>query len=148
MIVDTLATSPRWSTLHELFPAAFEFLSKTDFENLPDGKHEIHGERLFVIVASDQGKGRENAMLEFHRNYIDIQYIINGADEIGWLAACDCRRISTEYDRSKDLGFFFDRPKTWLYVPSNSFAIFYPEDAHAPLGCNGAVRKAVVKVAV
>jgi beta-galactosidase beta subunit len=36
---------------------------------------------------------------------------------------------------------------TWVAVPPGSFAIFFPHDAHAPLGGEGRVKKAVVKVA-
>ena len=35
-----------------------------------------------------------------------------------------------------------------LAVSSGAFAIFYPEDAHAPLATSGPIHKAVVKVAV
>jgi beta-galactosidase beta subunit len=33
-------------------------------------------------------------------------------------------------------------------VPRGSFAIFFPEDAHAPLAGRGALTKAIVKIAV
>ncbi len=44
--------------------------------------------------------------------------------------------------------FFADRPETWFAVKPGSFAIFYPQDAHAPLAGTGETRKAVMKVAV
>lgn len=43
---------------------------------------------------------------------------------------------------------FFDRPATWLAVSRGVFAVFYPEDAHAPLASLGPIHKAVVKIAV
>jgi biofilm protein TabA len=33
-------------------------------------------------------------------------------------------------------------------IPQGSFGIFYPEDAHAPMGSDGPLHKVVVKVAV
>jgi beta-galactosidase beta subunit len=46
------------------------------------------------------------------------------------------------------VGFFYDRPTTWLTLSAGQFAVFFPEDAHAPLAGQGGVHKAVVKVAV
>ena len=46
------------------------------------------------------------------------------------------------------LGFYKGPPVTWLDVRSQSFTIFYPEEVHAPLGWEGEVHKAVVKVRV
>jgi beta-galactosidase beta subunit len=33
-------------------------------------------------------------------------------------------------------------------VPTGHFTIFFPQDAHAPLAAEGALRKAVAKIAV
>ena len=55
-----------------------------------------------------------------------------------------------DYDADKDFWLFSDRPKLWCPVPPGVFAIFFPEDVHAPLAAAPAtaLRKAVVKVAV
>ena len=148
MIVDKLENCRRYGALHSLFNRAFDFLRDPQLAHLADGKHEIVGQQLFVIVARDAGRGRENAMLEFHRKYIDIQFVIANEDVIGWKPTSDCQRVSQPYDAERDLGFFFDRPITWLSVPEGAFAIFFPEDAHAPLVVDGNVHKAVVKIAV
>ena len=66
-----------------------------------------------------------------------------------WVICADMgRRVSSPYDAEKDVQFFFDRPATWLAVTRGLFAVFYPEDAHAPLATLGPIHKAVVKVAV
>lgn len=148
MIVDKLENHRRYGSLHSLFSKAFDFLRDPGLSQLADGKHEIIGKQLFVIIARNAGRGRENAMLEFHRKYIDIQFVVGNEDVIGWKPTNDCQRVSQAYDAERDLGFFFDRPITWLSVPAGAFAIFFPEDAHAPLGVDGNVHKAVVKIAV
>jgi biofilm protein TabA len=148
MIVDDLARSARYEGLHPLFGQAFGFLRRPDLAALPDGKHAILDDRLFVLVARGQGRGREQSPLESHRRYIDIQYVVAGSDQIGWLPTPACQRVSDPYYAGKDIGFFFDRPPTWLALSPGQFAIFFPEDAHAPLGGEGPAHKAVVKVAV
>jgi len=59
-----------------------------------------------------------------------------------------CERISTPYAADTDVVLFYDRPPTWLAPTSGYFAVYFPEDAHAPLAASGLVSKAVVKVAV
>lgn len=148
MIVDYLQEANRYSPLHAGFADVFEFLRRADLAKLADGRHEIDGERLFAIVSRVEGRGREKALLEAHRRYIDVQFVISGQDCIGWMPTADCERVASPYDPEKDLEFFFDRPATWLAVSTGAFAIFYPEDAHAPLATSGPIHKAIVKVAV
>ena len=148
MIIDYLQNADRYSPLHPGFVGAFAFLRRGDVGQLPSGRHDIDGERLYAIVSRDQGRGREKSLLEAHRRYIDIQFVISGEDCIGWLPISDCERVSSPYDANRDLEFFFDRPATWLAVSPGNFAAFYPEDAHAPLAAQGPIHKVVVKVAV
>jgi biofilm protein TabA len=148
MLIDYLQNADRYCRLHPGFAGAFAFLRGGNLAQLPDGRHDIDGDRLFAFVSRDQGRGREQSLLEAHRRYIDVQYVIRGEDCIGWLPTSDCERVSSPYDAEKDLVLFFDRPATWLAVSSGMFAVFYPEDAHAPLATRGPIHKAVVKAAV
>jgi biofilm protein TabA len=148
MILDRLSAAERYFALHPGFPQAFTFLRQADFAALEPGKHEIDGKRLYVLVNHDQGRGRQGARLESHRKYIDIQFVVAGADLMGWRALAETDEVDMPYDADRDVGFFKGPPVTWLDVRSQSFTIFYPEDVHAPLGCEGQVHKAVVKVAV
>jgi len=148
MIVDYLQNSDRYSLLQAGFADAFAFLRRANLAELPDGRHEIDGDRLFAIVSHIEGRGREKSLLEAHRRYIDIQFVIGGQDSIGWMPTVDCERVASRYDPEKDVEFFFDRPATWLEIPSRAFAIFHPEDAHAPLASSGPIHKVVIKVAL
>ncbi len=146
MILDKLSESDRYTALHPGFARAFEFLSKTNLASLAAGRHDIDGERLFVLIHHENGKGREGARLEAHRRYIDIQYTLEGMEEIGWSPLSACRPPAGGFDESMDIGFFDDRPSSWLSVAPGLFAIFFPEDAHAPLGGRGLLKKAILKV--
>src|SRR5207248_8295490 len=141
-----LVRASRYEPLHALFGRALDFLRRPDLAALPDGKHTILDDRLFALIARGQGRGREQSPLESHRRYIDIQYVVAGSDQIGWLPTPACQRVSSPYDAAKDIGFFFDRPATWLALSAGQFAVFFPEDAHAPLAGEGPAHKAVVKV--
>jgi biofilm protein TabA len=103
---------------------------------------------LFALGMATNGKGMEKAVFETHRKYIDIQFTVSGADLIGWDEQPHCTPAPEGYNADKDVEFYTDRPKLWIPVSSGRFAIFYPEDAHAPLGTDGFVHKVVIKIAL
>jgi len=147
MMLDSLANSARYEAHHPGFARAFAFLSGTDLAALPPGRHEIDGDRIFVLIDHREGRGNDDARLEAHRRYIDIQYTIEGQEEIGFAPLAVCRKPAGPFDEDRDIIFFDDRPMTWLAVPPGQFAIFFPHDAHAPLGGTGPLKKAIVKIA-
>ena len=148
MILDRLVNTGRCSLLHPGFKTAFDYLRRGDWRDLRPGKHEIDGVRLYVNIITVPAKPRPEPLLEFHREFIDIQYAIEGTDRIGWEAVKNCAAPHGAFDAAKDVGFFKAKPATWGDVPPGCFAVFFPEDAHAPLAGTGPIRKAVVKVAV
>lgn len=148
MVIGTLDAHRRYLHLHPAFAQAFEFVGATDLASLPPGRHPLDGDRLFVSIDHVHGRGRDGARLEAHRRYIDIQLTLDGEEEIGWKPLADCARPAGAFDELTDIGFFLDRPDSWLAVPRGRFAIFFPDDAHAPLAGHGAVKKAIVKVRV
>jgi len=148
MVLDRLACHARYVMLHPSFARAFEFLASAGLARLPPGRHAIDGERLYASIDHTDGRGRDGAQLEAHRRYIDIQYTIEGLEEIGWSPLAACGAPAGRFDVEKDVGVFRDRPATWLGVPPGHFVIFFPDDAHAPLGGRGLLKKAIVKVAL
>ena len=148
MILDVLENVHRYTALHPLFAQAFQFLARPDLKELPLGKYEIEGDRLFAIVAKEPGRTKEEAVLEAHRKYIDIQFLLDGIDTMGWKAKSRCIQPIREYDPTADEQCFSDTPEDWVAVHPSAFVIFFPEDAHAPLVSPRVLHKVVVKVAV
>ena len=148
MIVDRLDNAERYAPLHPGFRAAFEYLKSEAWKPLAAGKHGIDGKRLFVNMVVAPGKSRTGTRLEVHREYIDIQYAVDGTDEIGWEVTQRCAAPDGSFSAEKDIGFFKDAAALWVPVPPGTFAIFFPWDAHAPMGAAVPLRKAVVKVAM
>jgi biofilm protein TabA len=148
MILDVLENAQRYLPLHKGFAKAFEFLVRADLQELPEGKYEIDGESVYAIVAIDPGRQTEDAMLETHEKYIDIQLVLEGTDNMGWRPKLSCEEPTGRYDEESDLQLFADTPDAWLATQSGAFAIFFPEDAHMPLISSGQIHKVVVKIAV
>lgn len=148
MVLDALSESDRYVSLHPRFARAFQFLARPDLSSLPTGRHVIDGDLLYVSIDLKEGRHRAGAQLEAHRKYIDIQFTVDGDEEIGWMPVDVCTEPAGAFDIAKDILFYDDRPTTWLSVPPGRFAIFFPADAHAPLGGRGMLKKAIAKIAV
>jgi biofilm protein TabA len=146
MILDTTDRSQVYAHLHPGFAPALDFLRRTDLAQLSPGRHEISGDHIYVSIDHVNGRGRDGARLECHRAHIDIQVAIESVDIIGWMPLASCVVPDGPFDPARDVGLFSDRPDTWPALPPGRFAIFFPDDAHAPLAGTGPVKKAIVKI--
>jgi biofilm protein TabA len=148
VITDTLDDAGLYTRLHPLFARAFDLLRAPDLRTREPGKHVIEGESLYLVIANDEGKGMDGAVLEAHRKYIDIQYVLEGNDMIGWRPARECALLTKPYDAANDVELYGERPLAWTPVGGSRFALYFPCDAHAPLGGTGRLRRAIVKVGI
>ena len=148
MILARLEDAELYANIHSHFTQALAFLQENDLDKLTAGRCEIAGDDLFAIVVRNAGAGHSKAKLEAHREYIDIQYVLRGTDEMGWKSLEDCEIRQGDYDPQTDVELFSDLPSSWIRVCSGELAIFFPEDAHAPGGSETEFHKIVVKVKV
>lgn len=147
MILDTLDNAAKYAGLRLGSSEAFGFLAQPGLEELPDGKYEIAGDRVYAIIDRTQGRKVSDGKLEGHRKYLDIQYVVSGDETMGWRPSPGL--VSADpYDEEKDLVFFEGEPESLVRVPPGSFAVFLPTDAHLPLIGDGPIHKVVVKIAI
>jgi YhcH/YjgK/YiaL family protein len=78
MILDRFENAMRYAPIHPGFEAAFDFFKKSSLNEFKEGKDQIDGDRLFALAMATKGKGRQDARLESHRQYIDLQYTVEG----------------------------------------------------------------------
>ena len=150
MIVTDLEHLGKQSPAASLLGKALYFLRRADLCGLSDGEVEIEGRRAYAIVQRYRTALTPSPRFEFHKKYIDIQYIVSGAEVIGW-APAGRMAVTDAYDADKDICFGTVRVGEWtpVYLPAGQLAVFYPEDAHAPkmaAGAPGPVIKVVVKL--
>lgn len=148
MIIDKLENADRYACLHPGFAEAFKLLREFDFEAAEDGKHDIDGERLAIVVIRAPGKPRDEVQLEAHERYIDIQYVVSGSEHFSWMRAADCEKPIGAFDTEKDVIKYEDEPDGWFPLTAGTFVVFFPEDAHGPMAGEGHLDKLVVKLEV
>lgn len=150
MISDALKNSFQYCETHDGFKESFSFLEKAVKENLPVGRYDIDGDRVFAFIQEYTTKKEEESSFEAHKNYIDIQYIVSGT-EVMYVADVSDVEPKCEYDPEKDIMFFHDSKNAdKLILNAGEYGLFFPWDAHKPGLCNdgvpGEVKKIVVKV--
>lgn len=148
MIIDRIENSKKYEALGSRIQSALAFLRQADLSRTSPGRYELDGQNLYFLVQEYPPKPIESGINEAHRNYIDIQYVLQGEEFIGY---ADLSQMQPgEYQAEKD--FLPVQGKVDLVrVPAGSFMILFPNDVHMPglsSGVGGIVRKVVVKVKV
>lgn len=149
MIIDSLENAHQYYCLHPRFKNAFKFLEGKNLENFQDGSFELE-DGLKMIVSNKFGKTREESLQKFecHNRNIDIQICVKGNERIEWKSRKDCKNFNGNFNEEKDVQFFNDEPDTYFKLKDGQFAIFFPEDVHAPMIGDGEIKKLVFKVKI
>jgi YhcH/YjgK/YiaL family protein len=116
-------------------------------KNLPAGRYPIDGENIFALISEYKTKPESEGKLEAHRKYIDVQYVIDGEELMGY-APLNGQEILDPYKEENDI-VFFTGDKSFTKVSAGMFAVFFPEDVHMPgiaSGKSSSVKKLVIKV--
>lgn len=150
MILDSLSNAGKYAGLNPLFAKAFAYINSVDLASLEVGKFDIDGENLRGIVSDKNGVKAEESTAKFecHNAHIDIQVCIRGKETLGWKPRNTCVAPRGEYNAEKDVLFYDDAPDMFFGMTDNQFAIFYPEDVHAPMIGDGPIKKLVIKVKI
>jgi len=151
MIVTDINHIEHQVSMTTFFKRAIEFLRRPDIHNMADGRVDIDGQDVFALVHRYETVKTDVLNFEYHRKYIDIQYIVSGREVIGWIPV-ERMTITEAYDTEKDICFGIAPKKeiTMVRLQAGQLAVFYPEDGHAPklaAGSPSHVVKIVVKVA-
>jgi YhcH/YjgK/YiaL family protein len=149
VILDLLSAAAAYRSLGPRIAAAFDYLAGTDFSRVPPGRYELDGSRLYAIVQRYRTKPPSEAAWEAHRRYIDVQYVVEGIERMGYTPLYPGLAVRQDYDEAKDIIFFETRGDHFDLRPG-MFALFGPQDVHAPGLASGqpAVSAEVLKVVV
>ena len=146
MVIDKIENLEKYASLNPLFAQAIEFLKSTDLNAHEIGKVKLQGDDLVVNFAQARSKTKEEAKLETHNRFIDIQIPLDGVEVMGYTPRADLP--DAEYNAEKDITFYPGLAESYLTIKPGMFVIFFPEDGHAPGVTPDGVKKVIVKVLV
>jgi biofilm protein TabA len=150
MIIDTLSNAHKYFNVHPLFKRAFEYIGATNLDAIEMGKYEIDGDNLRAIYSNKEGMtaAASAAKFECHNKHIDIQFCIDGVENIGWKPREKCYSPNGDYNGAKDVQLYHDAPDMHFQLINGQFAILFPEDVHAPMIGDKEIKKLVIKVKI
>ena len=109
----------------------------SDFVNcfsseIKTGKYEF-GNGYYANVEEYTTKPIHVGKFESHKKYTDIQILLNGHENI-YYTSIQNLNIFVPYDENNDITFYSDSvsDKPFVQLDGTNFAIFEPQDAHAP----------------
>lgn len=123
---------------------AIDYIKTHDLSTFSEGRYDIAGDKLFVNIQVYMTKDIENARLEAHDKYIDLQFIIEGEEIIGYAPRAGLSE-PTEMRPENDISFY-DAAFDGCLLKKGMFGVYFPQDAHAP--CIAVDEKRLVKKAV
>jgi YhcH/YjgK/YiaL family protein len=113
------------------------------------GKYPIDGDDVFALVQTYESRPRQEGKWEAHRKFIDVQFVAQGKEQLGW-ANLNRLKVSEPYSDENDV-LFLEGEGDFVTAEAGTFVIFAPQDAHMPgiaAGNPQKVKKVVVKVRV
>lgn len=98
-------------------------------ETLEVGRYEFEGG--FFMVQQGTTNPLEEGKYEVHRNYIDVQIMLEGGEEVGWDHLSNLT-TTVPYDPEKDMEFLEGAYDHVMKIKAGMFWVGFPQDGHIP----------------
>jgi biofilm protein TabA len=152
MITSTLSNLHWYKIISPNFEKAINYVLATDFSDHETGKYAIDGDNVFAIINEYTTRPLSECDPESHREYADIQIMIDGAEKFGYTPLVD-QVATTPYNPERDVALYSigEEDLSYITLPAGQFIIFFPTDIHQPevfIHQPDPVKKVVIKVAV
>ncbi|MTI17257.1 DUF386 domain-containing protein [Rhodobacteraceae bacterium RKSG542] len=114
------------------------------------GRHELVGDKLFILVMETEVQPLEQRRPELHEKYLDVQILLEGEEILGY-GHMPTGPLTEDKLAEKDVAFtaMIENEK-FIRMAPRDFAVFYPAELHrpqvSPSGETAPVRKAVLKI--
>lgn len=134
--------------LAERLSLGLDFLKSENIQDMLPTRIELDGDKVFAMIQHYDTKPKEQGVWEAHRKYIDIQYVVEGQELMGYANLIHVK--AGEYSEEKDV-LLAKGEGSYVLMKAGTFVILTPQDAHIPqvaVDSPQPVKKVVVKVAV
>ena len=148
MIFDRIENLKSYRGLLPNIDRFIDYAAGCDLAALEPGEYTVCDGVSFTIKTYEP-RTPEVAKCETHRDYIDLQYLMEGYErmDVGCPSRLEVREV---YDPKTDKQLYFPSGEmSTLHMGPGDFALLFPQDAHHPAIIDGKItrnKKAVVKI--
>ena len=146
MILDKLENAGQYAGLHQGIDMLLEKLKTLDPDTYTPEREELDGKNVFMFGTTYETKDPANVRMEAHRAYVDVMYMLRGAETVYVKPVMELQNITDDYDPEKDC--LLAAPQggaTAVRLEAGSFLVLFPQDAHAP-ACHSEEPGTVLKI--
>jgi biofilm protein TabA len=136
---------------HPVLQQAVEWLRSNDLEALEVGTYEIEGQNMFAMVQAPSTVVRSERKSEHHAQYLDVQYLIGGGEELQVVGRQSGSNVAVENRLDdRDYALFTEvQNENEIYLQPGMFVVYFPNDLHRP-NCSRTgdthLKKVVIKI--
>ncbi|OON86651.1 hypothetical protein BXO88_06555 [Oribacterium sp. C9] len=151
MIVDHIKNIERYRGIDDNVLKALSYIKEFASDtSRKDGKYELVPGEIILHVITKETHDRSDARMEIHKNFMDIHYIIKGAESCYVSELPSMEEI--DYSEETDNGFWDCQDTGRIQIKEGEFYSVWPLEPHCPL-CNAGdekrlIRKIIAKVKV
>jgi YhcH/YjgK/YiaL family protein len=129
MVYDKIENAEFYYGLSPRIEKALRFLQENDLAKFQEGKIPIDGDDVVVNVFMCTTKPYSAAKLETHDKFLDLQYLVEGKEDLFVGFKQDTTKLIEEKPEA-DCKFYegFSRP---LPIGAHRFLLLFPTDTHA-----------------
>ncbi len=129
MITDHISNYDLYKGINEKVDQAIAYIKNTNFENLVKNTYKVDGEELFFNLLEYETKDAEDRFWESHKKYIDLHYILEGTEFIGY-EQFERMNIKEEYNTADDYYLLEGSLHSKVRLQKGDFMICFPNDVH------------------
>ncbi|WP_171683544.1 YhcH/YjgK/YiaL family protein [Paenibacillus planticolens] len=138
--------------VHPVLRQIMDEIQNVDFSQMDNGKYTVQGDDIYYTVMELSARDKQETRAEKHNTYIDVHYLIDGQETIGW-AGESANLTVVESSIENDYSLYDSAAgEQFVELTPGMYAVFYPHDVHRP-GLMGRedhnpsrIRKVVVKI--
>jgi len=149
MIIDSILNSNTYRTLNSSISSALKFLQENPVHEWEPGRYEVGIPGMFILIQHYITHSVDDGYWEAHREYIDLQYMMEGSEKVGFANIFDLE-ITQDFLDENDY-MVLTGEGDYFTLKQGNFAVFFPQDAHKPsiaFDAQKLVKKAVVKIRI
>ncbi len=150
MIIGHISNRAYWDKLPSALQKTLAHLAKAETKALPVGRYEIDGDDIFFMVSEYETKAPSDLKAETHSEYIDIQFLAEGRELIGWAQKEEGYPYEYLDEKGNDAIFYASVPnESFVLLGTDCYAVLTENDIHRPccqVEASAPVKKIVAKV--